>query len=92
MKHAKVTTYSKDNNGDVNIKTESYYEQLAHEVVEIEKHILTTFDTLQKDVDEALVHITDRGTSQLVLTIKVANGVPKLTKRWITLKKDYPRQ
>lgn len=92
MKHAKVTTYSKQDNGDVQIKTESYYEQLAHEVVEVERHILTTFETLKKDVEDSLEQITDRGTTQLVLTIKVQNGVPKLTKRWIALKKDYPRQ
>lgn len=91
-KHQKVTTYTKQSDDSIKIEQKSYYEKLAHEAVEIEKPVVTSFFTLKKDVDRALDHITEEGSSQLVLTIKVNKGKPTLTKRWLTLKKDYPRK
>ena len=91
-KHEKVSVYTPQIDGSVKIDTKSYYDKLSQEVVEVEKHVLTSFHTLKRDVEEALEHVTTDKASQLVLTIKISKGEPKLTKRWVTLKKNYPRQ
>jgi hypothetical protein len=91
-KHQKVTTYTKQADDSIKIEQKSYYEQLSQELVEVEKHIITTFSTLKNDVEGTLSHLIDDKASQLIITIKVVNGEPKLTKRWVTLKRNYPRQ
>jgi hypothetical protein len=91
-KHQKETTYTKQTDGSIKIESKSYYEQLAQELIEIEKHVPTSFYTLKKDVEGSLSHLTDDKASQLIITIKVINGEPRLTKRYVTLKRNYPKQ
>lgn len=91
-KHQKETTYSKQDDGSIKIQTDSYYEQLAHQVVEIEKQLQSSFYTLKKDIDLALNHIIEDGSPKLVLTIEIKHGEPKITKRWITLKQSFNKR
>jgi len=90
-KHQKVTKYRKTDEG-VEIHTKSYYEQLAHELVEIEKPTETSFYTLKKDVEMALSHVLEEGTPKLTLTIENKKGKMRLIKKWVSMKQSYPRQ
>lgn len=72
------------------ITSKSYYETLTHETTEIEKIIPTTVMTLESDVLKTLDHLSE-GATQLVLTVKMVKGEPRLTKRYTTAKIDYSR-
>ena len=91
-KHQKITTYQKQEDGSVKIDQKSYYEQLSHVLVEIEKPMVSSFFTLKKDVDMALDHILKDGSPKLVLTIELKAGQPRITKRWVTIKENYNKR
>lgn len=89
-KHCKVTDYDKLPDGSTKITTSSYYERLTNLMEEIEAHVKTTSETLEQDVLTQLKHFKD-GSPQLVITLKMVDGTPRLTKRYITLKKKFSR-
>jgi hypothetical protein len=89
-KHCKVVDYQSLPDGSLEITTKSYYERLAHLMQEIQKNIDTTMSTLDQDVLTQIKHFKD-GAPELVLTLKMVNGKPRLTKRYVTLKKNFPR-
>jgi hypothetical protein len=90
-KHQKVTTYQKQGD-EIKITSKSYYEELAQMLEEIEKPSITSFQTLKQDVEMALEHVLNDGSPKLVLTIEAKGSNLKLTKRYITLKENYPRR
>lgn len=87
-KHCKITNYEAQSDGAVQITTYSYYERLANIVQEIESTIRSTQETLEQDVVTQLKHIKE-GSPKMVLTIKLVDGQPKITKRYVTLKKRF---
>lgn len=92
-RHQRITNYKMEEDGTISINSKSYYEQLSQELEEREKFVLTSFNTLKKDVEMALDHMLVDGSSKLVLTIEAPskNKPMRITKRWVTLKKVYPR-
>lgn len=91
-KHQKVTTYQKQEDGSIKIEAKSYYEELSHVLEEVEKPMLSSFDTLKKDVEMALDHFTVDGSPKLVLTIELKKGQPRLTKRYVTIKQTFNKR
>lgn len=92
-KHIKTTEYSKDDEGNTVIESKSYHDNLSHHVVEFEKQVQTSFETLKLDVDLALKHFTDDGAPKLVLTLDYARrGQPRIVKRWVTVKESYNKR
>lgn len=90
-KHTKVKTYSKQDDDTVRIDSKSYHEKLSYELVEYEKQQLSSFAKLKQDVEENLKHVINDGSPKLVLTIEMKNQRPKITKRWVALRKHHPR-
>lgn len=90
--HEKVISYTKQLDGSTKIEQKSYYEKLSQEVIEIEKYVPTSFMSLKKDIESCLEHLTKDKSTQLVITINVKDGKPKLKKKWMTLQKNYPRR
>jgi len=90
-KHQKITNYSRQDDATIKIETKSYYEKLTQEMEEIEQVVLTTIETLRQDVDKSIDHVLVDKASQLVITVKIQDGKPKLVKRWVTFKKNYNR-
>ena len=89
-KHEKVKRYIPLAEGGVKIVSESYYEELSGMVEEIEKPVLTSFNTLKHDVELAVdKHFIQDKTTKLVITLELKNGEPRLKKKWTTLKKNY---
>lgn len=91
-KHMKVTSTTVEPDGTKNIQSKSYYEKLQLQVDEMEKPLVSSFYTLKKDVELALEHVLKDGSPRLVLTIEPKKGEIKLTKKWVTLRQDYPRR
>ena len=92
FKHAKVTTITPQEDGTVEISAESYYEQLAHVLVEIEKRIPTSRQTILTEIINCLELITKEKSPKLVITIEAKNGEPmNLIKRWTTVKESFNR-
>lgn len=91
-KHQKRTKYTALDDGSVKIESKSYFEKLAHSVEEIEKPMVSSFETLKTDIERALDHFVVDGSPKLVLTIEMKKGRPKITKRWVTIKQDFPRR
>lgn len=88
-KHEKVTTYTPLKDGGVKIMSESYYEELSGYVEEIEKPVLTSFNTLKRDVELTVdKHFIQDKSAKLVLTLEMKNGEPRLKKKWVVLKKN----
>lgn len=92
-RHEKITTYSIGEDDTINIKTDSYYNTLAHTLEEREKILMTSFNQLKQDVDKALDHILVDKSMKLVLTIEAPTKTKpmRIVKRWVTIKKEYPR-
>lgn len=92
-KHIKTTEYSKDDDGNTVIESKSYHDQLSHHVVELEKQVKSSFETLKLDVDHALKHFIEDGSPKLVLTLDYARrGQPRIIKRWVTVKENYNKR
>ena len=91
-KHEKHVEYRRLDDGAVEITSKSYFERLAHMLVEIEAKKESDFKSLKTDVETMLKHITDDGSPKLVLTIERKDGKFKLTKRYITIKQDFNRR
>jgi len=91
-KHEKVTTYRKQTDGSVEITTNSYFEELAHTMKEIEKPYTNLTDSTAQDiVNTALERITSKDSPQVILTIKPDNrgrGGIKIVEKYITVKKS----
>jgi hypothetical protein len=92
-KHQKITKYHKTEDGSIKIVQESYYEQLSQYVEEVEKPTMTSLYTFEQDILHTLTHITKDGAHRLILTIDTKNGEPcRITKKYMTIKQNYPRQ
>ena len=93
-KHIKVTNYSKaEDDQTIMIESKTYTENLSHHLVEYEKKLPTTFETLKKDLALASEHFVKDGSPQVVLTLGYAKGgKPQITKRWIALRENYKRR
>lgn len=91
-KHEKVTTYRKQPDGTTKISTNSYYEELAHIMEEIEKpHTNLTEQNAQQTINKALERITSKESPQVILTIKQDNrgrGGIKIVEKYVTIKKS----
>ncbi len=89
-KHQKITKYVPLKEGGIKIVSESYYEELSGLVEEIEKPVLTSFNTLKHDVELAVdKHFIQDKSAKLVLTIELKNGEPRLKKKWVTLRQNF---
>lgn len=75
------------------ITADSYYEQLAHTLVEIEKHVPTSRQTVLKELINCLEYITRDKSTEVNIQIKARNGEPiEITKRWVTVKESFNRR
>lgn len=93
IKHAKVTTSTLQEDGSIKTQTDSYYEELAHTIIKIEKQLPVTLNTLIKEIMTALEPITKEKSPEVNLRIKAKNGEPiQLIKRWVTTKESYNRK
>lgn len=89
-KHQKVTTYTNQSDGTVKIQADSYYESLAHQLVEIEKQLPTSKQTILKDILTCLELITKDKSIEVNIRIKARDGEPvELTKRWTVVKESF---
>jgi len=89
MKHAKVTTYTPQDDGSTRIETSSYHEQLSSIREQIEQHIQTSKDTFLGDIITCLSLITDQKTKELTIVIKSDDRyMPKLITQVYTVKKE----
>lgn len=91
--HERVTTRIMQADGSTQIETKSYYEQLAYNLIEIEKHIPCSKQTILKEIINCLELMTRDHSHEINIRIKGKNGEPfELTKRWVTVKESFNRQ
>jgi hypothetical protein len=92
LKHIKAT--SREQKDDViEIKTQSYYDALAFEQIELEKLIYTDRDRFFKDLMECVELVTTQNSPRVVIEIKSEDGLPRtITKKWLVSKKHFPRR
>ena len=92
MKHAKVTTITQE--GDYKVITnDSYFEQLAHSVREIEKKLVTSKSTVVADFIKIMEHITKEDSPKVVIEISGKEYEPKkITYRWTEYKESFNRR
>lgn len=92
LKHTKVTSITDDNGTSV-ISTDSYYEDLAHSMIEYEQRVLVDRQTILREVMTCLELITKDGSPEIVLRIKGKHGDPNLLiKRWVVSKQRFGRR
>lgn len=91
-KHQKITSHLVNDDGSKEITTRSYYEKLAKEVFEVEKPMVSSLDTLRKDVDNVLDHVLKEGSPRLVITVEAKGDKIKLRKRYVTLDNNFSRR
>ena len=92
-KHVRIRSRTTLPNGEVEIKTESYYEELRSDSKEIQKNVRTTKETFLKDIITCLSLITEKHTNELTLRITTdAMRQPKTITRTYTLTKNVYRQ
>ena len=93
FKHQKVTTKTPLPDGTTQIQSNSYYEKLAHQTVEIEKKVAVSKQTLLKEVMTCLEHLTKDKATEVNIKIKSYQGEPtKLIKRWTVRSESFDRQ
>ena len=93
MKHAKVTTYTKQDDNTTVIDHESYYEQLAQVVREVRKQAVTSKETVVKDLIRGLEHITHEGSPKVVFEVQAKQGEPiKLITTYTEYKESFNRR
>lgn len=92
LKHTKVVTTEPIDKTTDKITTESYYEELAHKMEEMQKYKLTSNKEILGDLVNCASLIT-KGSKSVVITIDGIDGKPtKLTWRWVTLKQSFNRK
>lgn len=91
-KHSKVKTSTPQDDGSVVHTSQSYYDKLSYEKIEVEKKLTTSQQTLLKDIISCLEHISN-GADELTLKIEASRGTPKrITKTWVQSKQHYNRR
>ena len=96
LKHARVITKipRRDDPSTVDIKKESYYEELNSVEQQIQKSIKTNKMSLAADVMACLREITAGDTTELTLQIvtnKTTREPERIVKTWTTKKEYYGR-
>lgn len=77
MKHARVTTYTPQDDGTIEIKTEGYFENLNSVKQEVRQNLNTTKETLMQDVIKCMEVFTQTDTPELTLTLVKHRGEPR---------------
>jgi hypothetical protein len=92
-KHSKVTTTTALDDHTDEIKTNSFYEQLAHSKTEIEKFKLCRKQDVLKELLDAVSHLND-GSSEVCITVRPTSkdNIVKVTKRWTTVTESFGRK
>ena len=91
-KHIKIT-HKTTKDGIAEIKTESYYDDLAFEQTEYEKIVYTSEVSFFKDLMECANLVTKDQSPEVHITIRSKHGEPAvITKKWVQFKKSYPRR
>lgn len=91
--HAKVTTTDRlpDGTGE-KVTTESYYDELAHRQVEIEKKVYTSKKAVLTELIEASTLLSE-GSPKVTITLEIdRQEFVKVTKRWTVSKEHYKRR
>lgn len=92
LQHVKVVMPEPLKDGSVQYTTESYYEQLSHKMIEMEKQLPTNKQQVLKDVISCLDHLL-QGSPRLVLTIDAKHNEPvRIVKRWMVSKENFNRR
>lgn len=91
LKHAKVRTFTKLEDGSTIVETKSYHEELNMYRKEHIINILTSNATLLADVISCLDVLKGKGTSELVISIKAdKDNLPKMiTKTYVIENHSY---
>lgn len=88
LKHTKITIPELQPDGTIKYVTRSYYEQLAHEAVRMEKHIPTSRKDLLKDLISCL-----DSDLQIDLSVKFKHKEPVvIIKQWFVSKEAFNRK
>jgi hypothetical protein len=86
IKHARVSTYYEQPDGNQLIVTQSYLDSLKDIKHEIEQNILTNRGNLVTDVIKCLAIITEEQSRRLSLEIKYEHGKMLIIKKWVVSK------
>lgn len=90
LQHIKVVIPEPEEDGSIRFTTESYYEQLAHRTVEVEKKLSTDRQRILKDLISCLEVLST--SNRLVLTIDGFEGKPvQITKRYLVSRENFKR-
>jgi hypothetical protein len=92
LKHIKVVTPDPQPDGSVMYTTESYYEQLSHKMIELQKELPTNKQHVLQDIISCLDHLF-QGSPRLVLTIDASENEPiRIVKRWLVSRESFKRR
>lgn len=87
--HVKIKTSTVLPSGEIRVKTESYFEELASDKTEVEQHIQTDKENFLRDIMTCLSFITDMKTNELTINIKTDDmRRPRVITRIYTLSKN----
>jgi hypothetical protein len=94
IKHAKVITHTPQDDGTVEIQTDSYHEEPSSFKQEIMQHKTTSRHDFFSDLIDSVALITKKITRELTLRITVDEaGDPTLiTETYTTKKEHYPKR
>lgn len=88
-KHAKIKTFTPQDDGSMMIETESYHEKLSGYKQEIMKHINTNKSSFLSDLIASVDVITSQKTKEVTLTITADDSYfPKQITKVYTVKKE----
>lgn len=91
IKHAKVITTTTMPDGAERIESESYYEHLAHKMVEMEKQLHLPKQSLLKELIECATLLTEGSDKVTIVLERRGDTQVKVTKRWQVSKQAFPR-
>lgn len=88
-KHSKVKTFTPQEDGSMQIETESYHEKLSGYKKEVMKHIKTSNATLLSDVISCLDVLKGKGTPELTIVITSdKHNIPSMITKTYTIEKE----
>lgn len=84
MKHGRKRIFQQQEDGTVHIRTEGYYEELNSVKEELRQNLITTQDTLLKDIITALEVFTSTDCPEITIELfKDKYGEPqRMVKTW----------
>ncbi len=93
-KHTKIVTRTVIDGGESSIRTESYYEQLAHTQVDVEKRILTSRTNLMKDLLSCLDVISKNLSREVTIKVVVGKDLQPhmITKQYTVFRQEGKRK